>query len=206
MQLTLHSKLSRVYETVECLSVCIGVNATETLGGGSQVERRTRESRSRRRWGSGVWEGAVPLPRKFMNFSSQNGVISLIWCMVFRSSAEGKKIKHLSKYWESLTQDDPCKSNIGGSRLLQPLRRWRLCLFVCPSIPLSVCLIDRQHQHPGEFAAKRPAGRKYWWQVPALSSNYARRTRHGARNTALSSKCAQRHVDNRRGRRNTDLL
>jgi len=33
---------------------------------------------------------------------------------VFRSSAEGKKIKHLSKYWGSSTQDDPCRSNIGG--------------------------------------------------------------------------------------------
>jgi len=26
----------------------------------------------------------------------------------------------------SSTQDDPCRSNIGGSRPLQPLRRWRL--------------------------------------------------------------------------------
>jgi len=34
---------------------------------------------------------------------------------VFRSFAEGRKIKHLSKYWGggSSTQDDPCRSNIG---------------------------------------------------------------------------------------------
>jgi len=36
-------------------------------------------------------------------------------------------VKHLTKYWGSSTQDDPCRSNIGGSRLLQPLQRWRLC-------------------------------------------------------------------------------
>ena len=86
-------------------SVCLFALASTPLehwGGGSQVARRTRESRRRRRRGSGVWEGAVPLPRKFMNFSSQNGVISLIWCMVFRSSAEGKKITGRPlqvKYW-----------------------------------------------------------------------------------------------------------
>ena len=32
---------------------------------------------------------------------------------MFRSSAEGKKINHFSKYWGSSTQDDPCRSNIG---------------------------------------------------------------------------------------------
>jgi len=37
-----------------------------------------------------------------------------------------EKIKHLSKYWGSSTQDDPCRSNIGGSWPLQPVRRWRL--------------------------------------------------------------------------------
>ena len=99
---------------------------------------KTRESRRRRRRGGGDWEGAQPLPRKFMNFSSQNSVIWCILgvlflrficvprgltaiCVIQNSSAEGKKTKHLSKYWGgSSTQDDPCRSNIGGSR---PLRR-----------------------------------------------------------------------------------
>jgi len=40
---------------------------------------KTRESRRRRRRGGWVWEGAVPLPSKFTNFSSQDGVI---WCIL----------------------------------------------------------------------------------------------------------------------------
>ena len=48
-------------------------------------------------------------------------------CVVFKIHVLKGKIKHLSKYWGSSTQDDPCRSNIGGSRPLQPLRRWRLC-------------------------------------------------------------------------------
>jgi len=40
--------------------------------GGSQVERRRRENR-----GAVGGKGGVHLPRKFVNFSSQNGVI---WC------------------------------------------------------------------------------------------------------------------------------
>jgi len=40
---------------------------------------KTRESRQGSGEGDGVWGGAVPLPRKFMNFSSQN---SVIWCIL----------------------------------------------------------------------------------------------------------------------------
>jgi len=55
----------------------IGVNATGTSGVAGRAPK-TRESRRRRRQGGGV-SGAVPLPRKFLNFSSQNGVI---WCIL----------------------------------------------------------------------------------------------------------------------------
>ena len=55
----------------------MGVNATGTLGVAGRAPK-TRESRRRRRRGVGLVR-AVPLPRKFMNFSSQNGVI---WCIL----------------------------------------------------------------------------------------------------------------------------
>jgi len=56
---------------------------------------------------TGTLGGRFPFPENLVNFSSQNGVL---WCImrvlllrfmnaVFRSPAEGKKIKHLSKYW-----------------------------------------------------------------------------------------------------------
>ena len=52
--------------------------------GGSQVELRRRENRGAVGGeGGGVWGEAVPLPRKFMNFSSQNGVIWFILGVLF---------------------------------------------------------------------------------------------------------------------------
>jgi len=76
----------------------------------------------------GVWGGAVPLRSKLMNFSSQNGVIWCIlgvsflrfMCSMDCSSAEGEKIKHLSKYWGVVNTGRPLQVKYGGSR---PLRR-----------------------------------------------------------------------------------
>jgi len=73
----------RLIDHSEFTQFSMRVNATGTLGGGSQVERRRRENRGALggEWGK-VWGGAVPLHRKFLNFSSQNGVIWCILCVL----------------------------------------------------------------------------------------------------------------------------
>jgi len=76
---------------------------------------------------TGTLGGRFPFPENFVNFSSQNGVL---WCImrvlllrfmnaVFRIPAEGKKIKHLSKYWGVVDTGRPLQVKYWGSR---PLR------------------------------------------------------------------------------------
>jgi len=88
----------------------------------------TRKSTGRRRrgwWGLG--RGCAPSQKIYEFFISKWCDMVHSGCVVFKIHVLKGKIKHLSKYWGSSTQDDPCRSNIGGSRPLQPLRRWRLC-------------------------------------------------------------------------------
>jgi len=56
----------------------MGINATGTLGVAGRAPK-TRELRHRRQRQVCGLGRAVPLPTKFMNFSSQNGVI---WCIM----------------------------------------------------------------------------------------------------------------------------
>jgi len=69
-------KLSEMFLTV------MGVNATGTLAGRRSSAEDARIEAHRRR-GGGVWGVVVPLFRKFMNFSSQNGVIRCILGVLF---------------------------------------------------------------------------------------------------------------------------
>ena len=74
----------------------------------------------------------------------------------------------------------------------------------------SVCLSHRSTAATGViwFAAERPAGRRCRSIADAGAQQQRRPpccARQGARSTALSSKCGQRHVASRRRRLNTDL-
>jgi len=54
------------------------------IGGGSQIECRRRENRGAVGGEEGgVWGETVPFLRKFVNFSSKNGVISCILDVLF---------------------------------------------------------------------------------------------------------------------------
>jgi len=57
----------------------MGISATGTLGGRRSSAEDARIEAAR----GGAREGAVPLPRKFMSFSFQNGVIRCILGVLF---------------------------------------------------------------------------------------------------------------------------
>jgi len=113
---------------------------------------KTRESRRRRRragWDLG--RGCVPSQKIYEFFISK-------WCDMVHSGCVVFKI-HVShglylydKLYRSTslcliggssTQDVPCRSNIGGGlRPLQPLRRWRLCVY-CVELETSLSVLSQ---------------------------------------------------------------
>jgi len=100
----------------------MGINATGTLGVSGRAPK-TRESRRRRRRGDGVW-GSCPLPKKFRNFSSHNGVI---WCILgvlfFEIHVLEEKNKTLVKILGVDNTGRPLQVKYWESRPLQPLQR-----------------------------------------------------------------------------------
>jgi len=86
---------------------------------------KTRESTRRRR--RGEW-GLCPFPENLWIKTVHWAHCRWKWqrIAVFRSSAAGKKIKHLSKYWGVVNTGRPLQVKYWVSRPLQPLRRWRL--------------------------------------------------------------------------------
>jgi len=83
-----------------------------------------------------------------------------------------------------------------------------VCLSIHLSVRLSAPAIDRYFLRAGRTAANLPAAVAVVdrWETQSDSSSSARRARHNARSTALSSKCGQLHIDSQCGRLNTDLL
>ena len=103
----------------------MGVNATETLGVAGRAPKTRESRRRRRRGGCGLGRGCAPSQKIYEFFISKWCDMVHSGCVVLRficpmdcscviNFIEVPEVKHLTKYWRSSTQDDPCRSNIGG--------------------------------------------------------------------------------------------
>ena len=164
----------------------IGVNATGTLGVAGRAPK-TRESRRRRRQGGGV-SGAVPLPRKFLNFSSQNGVI---WCILgvlfLRFMCRMKKNKTLVEIFGGRQhRTTPAGQILGVATPATPAAltpmlphfwstpsRHVICLVIdrrAQKRQFGVCIIFRRRRSQRQRPATNSTGRQVLFGLPVAQS------------------------------------